>query len=158
MKPAALVDEVLGLEREIAEKQKRIAAIKGELLKLNAARYPGAGGGGATVVKPQDSLELTDDARAFARERIETPDFKKLFERKETWSVAEFGQDWARENLKPDQFRNIFQRNVAITPVKSFRDVATAVLHKKIAAALFALMAKPNPPYVKLTQPAPDPE
>jgi hypothetical protein len=108
-----LVGEGAALDAEIKAKAKRLAEIKAALGLLAPGEYVGRNDTRAKVIAPAASLKVDDDQLDSIR------------------AVA------------GETFGKLFERVTSFRPVKSFRDVAAALLPKPKAAKLVALCEVP---------------
>ncbi len=118
-----LVDEGVRLQASMKENKKRLEEITSELIKRGAGEHTGTAGRKALVICPSAAVKTPKDDDSLARVR----------------------------KLAGSLFSKLFDKKVSYTPVKSFREVAAAVLTPAKAAKVIAECEEEPKSYVKFS-------
>jgi hypothetical protein len=117
-----LVDRGSKLKSEIRLKQEELKEIDAKLIERGSGTYHGTNGTTCTVVVPNPGIKPSEDDVRLAME------------------------------VAGDHASKLFDKTVLYKPVKSFREVATALLTKAKAAKLINICLKASSPFVKWAQ------
>lgn len=118
-----LVDEGVRVQASMKENKKRLEEISAELIARGAGEHTGTDGRKANVIFPSAAVKTPKDEESLARvKKLTGTLFAKLFDKKTTFS-----------------------------PVKSFRDVAAALLTPAKASKVIAECEEEPKAYVKFS-------
>jgi hypothetical protein len=117
-----LVTRGCELDEVVKAAQAKLGEIRAQLGELAPGKYEGANATSCTVVWPGPSLKVDEETIQNLRAKLVAADFQKLFDKVVSWK-----------------------------PVRSFRDVAAAVLGKK-AKAVVESCEVPSSPQVKFAR------
>jgi len=120
-KTASIVTEGYTIRVRIKELQKELKDLETELMEYGVGEYEDSDGQRALVIQPKDSFGTPKEAQAFE----------------------------AVKELLGETFPKLFERTITYSPVKSFEDVAKALLPPKVFKKVLDLMRVGKAAYIK---------
>jgi len=123
MKTSEIVDRCHELEAQIKPAQEELKTLKGQLIDGGAGVYHGTDGRKATVISVSEKLEPNPNEEAVL----------------------------AAKKIAGETFEKLFEKVVTYRPLKSFRELALALLTPAKARKVITACEKPGYTFVKLS-------